>query len=147
MGGFSYRTPKTPIVPGSKGNEKDMAILEAMPVRSIITFPADGTKLAAGARKLELRGHAWAGDNDVKSVDVSIDYGATWKPTTVKAPANRFAWQRFTATVDLPTAGYYEVWAKATDSKGATQPFAAGNWNPQGYGANPVNRIRVLVES
>jgi len=147
MGGFSYRTPKTPIVPGSKGNEKDMAILEAMPVRSIITFPADGTKLAAGARKLDLRGHAWAGDNEVKSVDVSIDYGATWKPTTVKEPANRFAWQRFTATVDLPTAGYYEVWAKATDSKGATQPFAAANWNPQGYGANPVNRIRVLVES
>ncbi|CAN5184088.1 hypothetical protein BH10PSE6_BH10PSE6_10940 [soil metagenome] len=38
MGGFSYRTPRTPIVPGSKGNEKDMAILESMPVRSIITY-------------------------------------------------------------------------------------------------------------
>ena len=23
----------------------------------------------------------------------------------------------------------------------------AANWNPQGYGANPINRIRVLVES
>jgi sulfite oxidase len=28
MGGFSYRTPKSPIVPGSTGDEKDMAILE-----------------------------------------------------------------------------------------------------------------------
>ena len=46
MGGFSYRVPKTPIVPGSKGNEKDMAILESMPVRSVVTFPADGARLA-----------------------------------------------------------------------------------------------------
>ncbi len=145
MGGFSYRVPKTPIVPGSKGNEKDMAILESMPVRSVITFPADGTKLAS--RKLDLRGHAWAGDFDIKTVDISTDYGVTWKPAKVDAPANKFAWQNFSASIDLPTAGYYEVWAKATDSKGVTQPFQAANWNPQGYGANPINRIRVLVES
>lgn len=145
MGGFSYRTPKTPIVPGSKGNEKDMAILESMPVRSVITFPADGTKLTS--KKLDLRGHAWAGDYDIKTVDISTDFGVTWKPAKVGAPPNRFAWQRFTAAIDLPTAGYYEIWAKATDSKGVTQPFAAGNWNPQGYGGNPLNRIRVLVES
>ena len=53
----------------------------------------------------------------------------------------------FTAAVDLPTSGYYEMWAKATDSKGVSQPFTAANWNPQGYGANPINRIRVLVDS
>ncbi len=145
MGGFSYRVPKTPIVPGSKGNDKDMAILESMPVRSVITFPADGTKLTS--RKLDLRGHAWAGDFDIKTVDISTDYGVTWKPAKVDAPVNKFAWQRFTASIDLPTGGYYEVWAKATDSKGVTQPFVAANWNPQGYGANPLNRIRVLVES
>jgi sulfite oxidase len=147
MGGFSYRTPKTPIVPGSKGNEKDMAILESMPVRSVITFPADGTRLPAGTRKLDLRGHAWAGDYDIKTVDISTDYGVSWKSAKVDAPPNKFAWQRFTAGIDLPTAGYYEIWAKATDAKGVTQPFAAANWNPQGYGANPLNRIRVLVDS
>ena len=147
MGGFSYRTPRKPIVPGSKGDDKDMAILESMPVRSVITFPADGTKLAAGTRKVDLRGHAWAGDWDIKTVDISSDYGVTWKSAKVNPPPNKFAWQRFTASIDLPSAGYYEVWAKATDSKGVTQPFAAANWNPQGYGANPLNRIRVLVES
>ena len=73
MGGFSYRMPKKPIVPGSKGDEKDMAILESMPVRSVITFPADGARLAAGTKKLDLRGHAWAGDWDIKTVDISID--------------------------------------------------------------------------
>ena len=147
MGGFSYRVPKKPIVPGSKGDDKDMAILESMPVRSVITFPADGARLPAGTKKLDLRGHTWAGDNEVKSVDISTDYGATWKTAKVDAPKNKFAWQRFTASIDLPTSGYYEVWSKATDARGTTQPFQAANWNPQGYGGNPVSRIRVLVES
>jgi DMSO/TMAO reductase YedYZ molybdopterin-dependent catalytic subunit len=147
MGGFSYRVPKKPIVPGSKGDEKDTAIMESMPVRSVITFPADGTRLAAGARKVDIRGHAWAGDNDIKSVEISIDNGMTWKPAKVDAPPNKFAWQRFTATVDLPSAGYYEISARATDSKGVSQPFHAHNWNPQGYGGNPINHIKVLVES
>ena len=146
MGGFSYRVPKTPIVPGSKGNEKDMAILESMPVRSVVTFPADGARLPAGTRKLDLRGQAWAGDWDIKTVDISIDAGKTWKSAKVNPPANKFAWQRFTASVDLPSSGYYEVLSRATDSNGVTQPFTATNWNPQGYGANPINRIRVLVE-
>jgi sulfite oxidase len=145
MGGFSYRLAKTPIVPGSKGDPKDTVILEAMPVRAVISFPADGAKLAS--RKLDLRGHAWAGETEVKNVDISTDYGVTWKPAKVDAPPNKYAWQRFTASVDLPSAGYYEVWAKATDAKGVTQPFVAGNWNPQGYGGNPINRIRVLIAS
>lgn len=147
MGGFSYRLAKTPIVPGTKGDEKDTVILESMPVRSVITFPADGARLAAGTKKLDLRGQAWAGEADIKTVDISTDYGMTWKPAKVDPAPNKYAWQRFTAAVDLPSAGYYEVWAKATDSKGVTQPFIAGNWNPQGYGANPINRIRVLVAS
>jgi sulfite oxidase len=147
MGGFSYRVPKKPIVPGSKGDEKDMAILESMPVRSIITFPADGIRLAAGTKKLDLRGHAWAGDYEIKTVDISTDYGVTWRSAKVGPPANKFAWQRFTGSVELPASGYYEIWTRAADTKGVTQPFAAANWNPQGYGANPINRIRVLVES
>jgi DMSO/TMAO reductase YedYZ molybdopterin-dependent catalytic subunit len=147
MGGFSYRLAKTPIVPGSKGDEKDTVILEAMPVRAVITFPADGARLPADTRKLDLRGHAWAGETEIRTVDISTDYGVTWKPAKVDAPPNKYAWQRFTASVDLPSAGYYEVWAKATDAKGVTQPFVAGNWNPQGYGGNPINRIRVLVGS
>jgi DMSO/TMAO reductase YedYZ molybdopterin-dependent catalytic subunit len=147
MTGFSYRTMKTPIVPGSKADPKNTIILESMPVRSVITFPAHGTRLAAGARKIDLRGHAWAGDHAVQSVEISIDYGVTWKKAEVKAPANKFAWQRFTASIDLPSEGYYEIWSRATDTRGVTQPFQAGNWNPQGYGGNPVSRIAVLAET
>ena len=73
--------------------------------------------------------------------------GKQLKSAKVNPPANKFAWQRFTATVELPSAGYYEVLARATDASGKTQPFAATNWNPQGYGANPVTPVRVLAEA
>lgn len=147
MAGFSYRVPKTPMIPGDKGDEKNMAILESMPVRSVVTFPAHGTKLPKGTTKIDLRGSAWAGDNAIQTVEISIDYGATWTKAEVKAPANKFAFQRFSASIPVPSAGYYEVWSKATDSSGKTQPFQAGNWNPQGYGANPVSRVAVLIEA
>jgi len=39
------------------------------------------------------------------------------------------------------------VWSRATDANGKTQPFQATNWNPQGYGANPITQVRVLAES
>ena len=147
MGGFSYRTMKTPMVPGGKADEKDTQIMESMPVRSIISNPANGTELANGTRQIALRGAAWAGDKSVQAVHVSSDFGSTWQPTRLSAPANRHAWQRWTATVNLPSAGYYEIWSRATDADGRMQPHVAGGWNPQGYGSNPFHRVAVLVKA
>ena len=56
MTGTSYRVPNKPMVPGGKADEKDFRILESMPVRSIITAPANGTRLPAGTREVALRG-------------------------------------------------------------------------------------------
>ena len=66
------------MIPGDKGDPKNVRILESMPVRSIITSPANGTKLAAGTKEVKLRGASWAGDLTVKQVDISTDFGATW---------------------------------------------------------------------
>lgn len=147
MTGTNYRVTRTPIVPGTTTPDANMAVMESMPVRSVITSPAHGGRLPAGARQVAIRGAAWAGDNAIRSVDVSVDFGASWIAADVKAPVNKFAWQRFTASVPLPSAGYYEIWSRATDSTGKAQPFQAANWNPQGYGANPVSRVAVLVEA
>jgi hypothetical protein len=81
----------------------------------------------------------------VKQVDLSIDFGATWRPARLAAQNNPYDWQRWTASVRLPSDGYYEIWSRATDSRGVAQPHVAGSWNPQGYGANPMHRIAVLV--
>jgi sulfite oxidase len=142
---FSYRVPIKPMIPGDKGDPKNFRILESMPVRSIVTAPANGTKIAAGTKELQLRGASWAGDLTVKQVDISIDWGATWHKAELAAPKNKFDWQRWTATIKLPSDGYYEVWARATDANGTMQPHQAGLWNPQGYGGNAMHRIAVLV--
>ena len=78
-------------------------------------------------------------------VDVSVDFGVSWQQAELGAPKNRFDWQRWTATVKVPSNGYYEIWSRATDDSGAMQPHIAGNWNPQGYGGNPFHRIAVLI--
>ncbi|HWV55007.1 sulfite oxidase [Pseudorhodoplanes sp.] len=145
MGGTSYRVAINPMVPGGKADEKNFRDLESMPVRSIITNPADGTKIPAGTREVKLRGASWAGDYEVKQVDVSLDYGATWQRAQLGKPKNKYDWQRWTANVKLPSDGYFEIWTRGTDSRGIAQPHVAGFWNPQGYGANPMHRVRVLV--
>ncbi len=145
MGGTSYRVPVTPIVPGSNDDGKSFRDLEAMPIRSIVTAPSNGTRLAKGTRTVALRGAAWGSATGVARVDVSADAGQTWQAVAMAAPRNPFDWTRWTHTLNLPSDGYFEIWVRATDRSGAAQPLVATNWNPQGYGANPINRIAVLV--
>ena len=147
MTGTSYRVPAAPIVPGGESKGEGFRILESMPVKSLITAPADGTRLPAGARDLEVRGHAWAGDLEVGEVWTSLDFGQSWQAAALDRPPNPYAWQRWRAAVRLPTHGYYEVWARAVDAEGRSQPFAAPNWNPGGYGGNAYHRIAVLAEA
>ena len=56
---FSYRTAIKPMVPGGKADPANFRILESMPVRSIISNPANGAKFAAGTKELKLRGASW----------------------------------------------------------------------------------------
>ncbi len=145
MGGTSYRVPVTPIVPGSSNDGKSFRDMEAMPIRSIVTSPANGTRLAAGTRSLALRGAAWGSSVGVARVDVSLDFGQTWQQASMTAPRNPFDWVRWTHAMPVSSDGYYEVWSRATDRNGVSQPIVAANWNPQGYGANPINRLAVMV--
>ena len=145
MGGTSYRVAVKPMVPGDPADPNNFRDLESMPVRSIITSPMNGTSYGKDVREVKLRGAAWAGDLTVRRVDVSIDYGASWRPAQLSAPKNPYDWQRWTVTVKLPGEGYYEIWTRATDSRGVMQPHAAGNWNPQGYGGNSLHRVAIRV--
>ncbi|MGY6743265.1 MAG: sulfite oxidase [Cecembia sp.] len=140
----SYRVPISPIEPGSSVEEENMRIIESMPVRSIITYPKSGAQLPFG-RKLNIRGHAWAGEDAVKQVEYSIDFGSTWQLCNLEKPINRLAWQHFSATIEFPIKGYYEVWVKATDIKGVSQPMVVPAWNPKGYLNNACHRIAVKL--
>ncbi len=146
MTGTAYRVPGYPVKPGTKVPKADWRIIQSMPVKSLITYPEDGAKLPRDNRALEVRGHAWAGDRKVVRLDVSIDFGATWMKADLDAPANTYAWQNWRARLNFPRKGYYEVWARATDDQGTTQPFAI-NWNAKGYLNNTMHRVAVVVPS
>ncbi len=144
MTGTAYRVPCKPVAPGTAVPDEDMCIIESMPVKSLITFPKSGIEHAEGDA-LSVRGHAWAGDHAVSAVEVSIDFGASWQSATLEPPANRFAWQHWNAALEFPEIGYYEVWARATDDQGRSQPMVLPGWNPKGYLNNACHRIAVQV--
>ncbi len=64
MTGTAYRVPCEPVAPGEKVKDEDMCIIESMPVKSLITYPKTGATIKQG-RKLNIRGHAWAGELEV----------------------------------------------------------------------------------
>jgi DMSO/TMAO reductase YedYZ molybdopterin-dependent catalytic subunit len=144
MTGTAYRVPCNPVAPGEKVKDEDMCIIESMPVKSLITYPKSGAMINKG-KKLDIRGHAWAGELEVVQMEYSIDFGSTWQTCPIEKPANRLAWQHFNASIGFPKEGYYEVWARATDSNGISQPMLLPGWNPKGYLNNACHRIAVKV--
>lgn len=144
MGGTSYRVPCETVAPGSEVKEENMCIIESMPIKSLITNPKSGALLKKGSR-LAINGHAWAGELEVSQVHYSIDFGSTWQVCRLEKPVNRLAWQHFKAEINFSKKGYYEVWARATDEKGKSQPMVLPGWNPKGYLNNACHRIAVKV--
>lgn len=142
MTGKAYRVPCRPIAPGAEVADADMCIIESMPVKSLVTSIRSGALRPAGVAT-PVSGFAWAGDLAVSAVDLSIDFGQTWTRTRLAPPANRLAWQRYAGSVVFPQKGYYEIWARATDSRGRAQPMLVPGWNPKGYLNNACHRVAI----
>ena len=144
MGGQSYRVPCDPVAPGATVADDDMCIIESMPVKSLITHPRSGDHHERG-KPVAVRGHAWAGDLAVAQVFTSVDFGATWQPADLETPVNRLAWQHWSTAITIPESGYYEIWARAVDETGRSQPVVLPGWNPRGYLNNACHRIALAV--
>lgn len=144
MSAPSYSVPKRPVAPGEKVKPEDFETITSMPVKSLITTPRTGLKVKAG-QDVAVRGHAWAGERAVKQLDVSMDFGQTWIKAELDKPVNKHAWQHWRVKVTPPVAGYYEVWARATDDQGVAQPPVSPGWNPKGYLNNLQHRIALFA--
>lgn len=145
MTGTAYRVPCEPVAPGEKVKDEDMCIIHSMPVKSLITYPKTGATIKEG-KQLKINGHAWAGELAVSKMEYSIDFGSNWIACDIEPAANRLAWQHFSANIPFPKKGYYEVWARATDTQGDSQPMVLPGWNPKGYLNNACHRIAVKVK-
>ncbi|MEE2787556.1 MAG: sulfite oxidase [Myxococcota bacterium] len=142
MNGLAYRVPCEPVAPGTRVPNDKMCIIEAMPTKSLITFPRSGVQHRLPA-PLRFRGHAWSGQATIESVEFSIDFGQSWHRASVRHHQDRYAWHRWSGEVRLPKQGYYELWARARDSSGRTQPMILPGWNPKGYLNNACHRVAI----
>ncbi|MEM8699551.1 MAG: sulfite oxidase, partial [Pseudomonadota bacterium] len=96
MTGTAYRVPNRKVSPGEKVETEDFVIIERMPVKSLVTFPANGASVGL---QTEVRGHAWSGDREISKLDISFDFGATWQAADLDKPVNSGAWQNWRAQV------------------------------------------------
>ncbi len=138
-----YRYPTKRVAPGAAVDPKDMAPLTGLAVKSLITAPLEGAVVPPGT--VNVAGFAWAGNDDVASVDISVDHGASWQPARLVGEAPRYAWRRFEAAFEAATPESRLILSRATDSRGAVQP-AVSHWNPSGYLWNQYDQVRVEVK-
>jgi DMSO/TMAO reductase YedYZ molybdopterin-dependent catalytic subunit len=138
-----YRYPTRRVAPGAAVDAKDMAPLTGLVVKSLITTPADGSTHAVG--KVQVGGFAWAGEDDIKAVDISLDNGATWRPARLTGEQARYSWRRFEFEFNAARPESQLILSRATDSRGRMQP-ALSQWNPSGYLWNQFDSIRIEVK-
>jgi DMSO/TMAO reductase YedYZ molybdopterin-dependent catalytic subunit len=140
-----YRYPRRPIAPGGTVAPADTVPLRSMPVKSVITAPSANGVVMPGS-PVRVSGFAWAGETEIERVEVSTDNGRTWTTARLGRDESRYAWRQFEHVWRAPDAGSYVVLARATDSRGITQPVVP-EWNPAGYVWNAIDSVRINVKA
>ncbi|KAB1197817.1 MULTISPECIES: sulfite oxidase [Haloferax] len=121
-------------------------------VKSLIGYPGQGqTVRPSPGGTIEVVGVAWAGDDAVETVEVSIDGGETWGEAEFYGPAyTTTGWRQFRYIWSDPSPGEHTLVSRATDEEGRTQPAIISApeeglrgiqddkfpWNEDGYANN-----------
>lgn len=147
MTGYSYRLPAYPVVArAQRCLKRIMVVMTEMPVKSLVTFPRTGTEVGVGHGNRGARampGRAMVTWRPCMSPSISARH---WQEAAFDPPPNRFRLAALARGCDT-AAGWllYEVWARATDKNGLSQPVTTPGWNPRGYGNNMVHRIALIA--
>ena len=111
--------------------------LAEMQVKAQIARPHVGEAVPAG-RKYRVHGAAWAGEDEVATVEFSDDSGATWNAARLLGDGLKNAWRFWEYDWIAPQKpGDYTLMARGTDSAGRTQPSE----RVQAYGTYMINHI------
>jgi len=141
----AYRIPlgKFPVVSRfvSQETAADTPITD-MVVNSLITSHRDGTSVRSGA-PVSVDGIAWDGGFGIRTVDVSVDGGNTWKAAALGADLGKFGFRTWSYRF-LPKRGVNTVMARAANVIGQTQT-AELILNPAGYHHNVVQSVRLVA--
>lgn len=138
----AYRYPVRPVTPGEPVSPQELRPVEAMTVKSLVTFPAEGAAVSRGSATIE--GVAWTGEGRITAVEVSLDEGRSWQAARLRGEDRPYAWRPWDFPWQAKNSGKQMILCRATDDKGQVQPMAAP-WNPGGFLWNGVDRVTVMV--
>jgi DMSO/TMAO reductase YedYZ molybdopterin-dependent catalytic subunit len=141
----AYRVPRGAF-PGARFESQDAPentpITEIL-VNSLVTSHENGQTIERG-KPAELAGWAWDGGTGIRTVDVSLDQGQSWRPAKLGTELGRFAWRGFSLALDPKSTGPLQISVRATSQAGAHQPDALTP-NPSGYHHNIVQTLALEV--
>jgi DMSO/TMAO reductase YedYZ molybdopterin-dependent catalytic subunit len=115
----------------------------AMNVKSTFSRPLDGAILFG--RRFTMRGAAWAGENRVRRVEVSLDGGASWQTAPLDSEPKPYAWVCWSYEWKIGAPGSYDLLVTATDDRGREQPAARPSDRVDEYEQNHRQSIQVTV--
>ena len=138
-----YRFPDTPGDPGVAFKPEGMHPVTELFVKSNIS---DYPKNAKVGKPVTLRGFAFSGAPDIRTVEISADGGSTWREAVLDPRHDPHAWRLWSFAWTPTAPGNVTLRARATDSRGSVQPREAV-WNQSGYLHNawPGAEIEVVA--
>jgi DMSO/TMAO reductase YedYZ molybdopterin-dependent catalytic subunit len=91
-------------------------------------------------------GAAWTGESEIAKVEISVDGAKTWSPAQLLGDSVKYAWRLWEYHWSTPAkCGRYTVMARATDTRGRTQPMHRDNHRGN-YVITHVQPIEVEVK-
>lgn len=140
----AYRVPDNDcqcVAPGTAAAKTRP--ISTLPVRSFITNTLAGAVLPAG-RRVDLKGIAFDSGAGMKTVEVSIDGGQTWRAATLGKDLGRYSFREWHLPVTFARKGQATLMVRATNLAGEVQP-AIADWNPSGYRRHVIESTPVNI--
>ncbi len=114
-----FQTTKYTVQRRAGGETKTVSI-QGMAVKSEIVRPSAGATMGLGRQRLF--GLAWAGEEAVSRVEVSVDDGATWSNAELLGPFAPYSWTVWEFLWQARQSGTYRLLSRAVSASGRVQP-------------------------
>jgi DMSO/TMAO reductase YedYZ molybdopterin-dependent catalytic subunit len=115
-----YQTTKYTIQHRTGGGTRT-DIVGPMPVKSEILRPVEGDLLGLGGNRVF--GMAWAGEQAVAAVEVSVDGGVSWQRAELQGIRAPYSWTAWEYLWEPAGPGQYSIMSRAVSTSGEVQPM------------------------
>ena len=105
-----------------RGDIADLVPLSELQIKAEIAQPNNGEIVSANS-KVRVHGAAWTSDSEITRVELSTDAGSTWNDVKLVGESKPNAWRLWEFEWKTSKTGKQTLIARATDSKGRTQPM------------------------